>query len=132
MIGCPGFLVRPRIAEQRHEPDAEFLDDSHICIRIKSRADALANLPHRARWFPQGDAATSATKRSHESQPSQMEGFSMSAQILDFKEAKKRRHQELMKARYAAMLMAEISLADEAEAFVAAKVPESSPPTDGM
>lgn len=30
---------------------------------IKSGADALANLPSRARWFPQGDAATSATKR---------------------------------------------------------------------
>jgi hypothetical protein len=53
----------------------------------------------------------------------------MSAQILDFNEAKKRRHREPMKARYAAMLMAEMSLADEAEAFVAAKVPESSPPT---
>jgi hypothetical protein len=35
----------------------------YILNRIKRRADALANLPHRARWFPQGDAATSATKR---------------------------------------------------------------------
>jgi hypothetical protein len=35
----------------------------HIRSRIKSRADALANLPSRARWFPQGDVATSATKR---------------------------------------------------------------------
>jgi hypothetical protein len=44
-----------------------------------------------------------------------MEGFSMSAQILDFKEAEKRReHHQLMKARYGAMLLAEMSLADEA------------------
>jgi hypothetical protein len=35
----------------------------HIRSRIKSRADALANLPSRARWFPQGDVAISATKR---------------------------------------------------------------------
>jgi hypothetical protein len=43
-----------------------------------------------------------------------MEGFSMSAQILDFTEAKKRReHHQLMKARYGAVLLAE-SLAEEA------------------
>ena len=28
-----------------------------MTLCIKSRADALANLPSRARWFPQGDAA---------------------------------------------------------------------------
>jgi hypothetical protein len=56
----------------------------HVGSRIKSRADALANLPSRARWFPQGDAATSATKRVAESQPSSvklMEGLSMAKHI---------------------------------------------------
>jgi hypothetical protein len=38
---------------------------------IKSRADALANLPTWARWFPQGDAATSANERvARDCQPS--------------------------------------------------------------
>jgi hypothetical protein len=81
---------------------------------------ALANLPNRARWFPQGDAATSATKRSRESQPSQLEGFSMSAHIVDFKEEKNRReHRQLMRAKYAALMLTEMLLADEAEALVA-------------
>src|SRR5262245_48481 len=34
---------------------------------IKSRADALANLPSRARWFPQGDAAIRQRNGSYES-----------------------------------------------------------------
>jgi hypothetical protein len=39
----------------------------------------------------------------------------MSVQIVNLKEEKKRReHHRLMKTRYAAMLMAELSLADEA------------------
>ena len=45
---------------------------------IKSRADALANLPSRARWFPQGDAAIRQRNGSRDSQPSSvkpMEGF---------------------------------------------------------
>jgi hypothetical protein len=43
-----------------------------------------------------------------------MEGISMSAHIVDLKEEKKRReHHQLMKARYGAMLLAELSLADE-------------------
>jgi hypothetical protein len=45
---------------------------------IKSRADALANLPSRARWFPQGDAASRQRNGSRDSQPSSvqpMEGF---------------------------------------------------------
>jgi hypothetical protein len=41
---------------------------------LQSRADTLANLPSRARWFPQGDAAISATKRvAHKCQPSSEE-----------------------------------------------------------
>ena len=43
------------------------LDEHRIKITfprsIQRGADAPANLPSRARWFPQGDAATSATKR---------------------------------------------------------------------
>ena len=35
----------------------------HHRVCIKSGADALANLPNRARWFPQGDAAKLATNR---------------------------------------------------------------------
>jgi hypothetical protein len=31
--------------------------EDYVSDGIKSRADALANLPSRARWFPQGDAA---------------------------------------------------------------------------
>jgi hypothetical protein len=39
----------------------------YVTNSIKSRADALANLPSRARWFPQGDAANSAmSKRKSE------------------------------------------------------------------
>ena len=37
---------------------------------IKSRADALANLPSRARWFPKGDAAIRQRNGSRECQPS--------------------------------------------------------------
>ena len=36
---------------------------SQLTVSIKSWAQALANLPSRARWFPKGDAARSATKR---------------------------------------------------------------------
>jgi hypothetical protein len=40
----------------------------------------------------------------------------MSTKILNFQEEKKRReYEQLMKARYGAMLLAEISFADEAE-----------------
>ena len=35
---------------------------------IKSRADALANLPSRARWLPQGDAAIRQRNGSRDSQ----------------------------------------------------------------
>jgi len=43
----------------------------------------------------------------------------MSAHIVNLKEEKKRReHHQLMKARYAAMLLAELSFADEADALV--------------
>ena len=38
----------------------------HFCACIKSRADALANLPSRARWFPQGDAAIRQRNGSRE------------------------------------------------------------------
>ena len=44
-------------------------------------ADALANLPSRARWFPQGDAAIRQRNGSCDRQPSTvkpMEGFFMS------------------------------------------------------
>jgi hypothetical protein len=37
---------------------------------IKTRADALANLPPRARWFPQGDAAIRQRNGSRDRQPS--------------------------------------------------------------
>ena len=50
----------------------------YLGIGIKSRADALANLPSRARWFPQGDAAIRQRNGSRDSQPSSvkpMEGF---------------------------------------------------------
>jgi hypothetical protein len=50
------FQIRPNALDF-------FSDFCHICTCIKSRADALANLPPRARWFPQGDVANSATKR---------------------------------------------------------------------
>jgi hypothetical protein len=36
----------------------------------QSRADALGNLPSRARWFPKGDAAIRQRYGSHENQPS--------------------------------------------------------------
>jgi hypothetical protein len=36
---------------------AKFHHRPYIHKCIKSRADALANLPDPARWFPQGDAA---------------------------------------------------------------------------
>jgi len=36
---------------------------SQLFVSIRSWAQALANLPSRARWFPEGDAARSATKR---------------------------------------------------------------------
>jgi len=43
----------------------------------------------------------------------------MSAHIVNLKEEKKRReHHQLMKTRYAAMLLAELSFADEADALV--------------
>jgi hypothetical protein len=48
---------------------------------IKSRADALANLPSRARWFPQGDAAIRQRNGSYDRQPSSvkpLEGIFMS------------------------------------------------------
>ena len=44
----------------------------------------------------------------------------MSAHIVDFKEEKKRReHRQLMRAKYAALMLTEMLLADEAEALVA-------------
>ena len=51
---------------------------NYVINGIKSRADALANLPSRARWFPQGDAAIRQRNGSRGSQPSSvklMEGF---------------------------------------------------------
>ena len=39
------------------------VESDYLVSSIKSWADALANLPSRARWIPKGDAATSATKR---------------------------------------------------------------------
>jgi hypothetical protein len=91
---------------------------------------ALANLPTRARWFPQGDAAISATKRSREKPALQTEGFSMSAEIFDFKEAKERRHRDMIiKAKYASMLSNEILFADEAET-VDREVQEGQPPNN--
>src|SRR5262245_1646594 len=52
-----------------------------MTLCIKSWADALANLPSRARWFPQGDAAIRQRNGSYDSsallgQP--MEGVFMS------------------------------------------------------
>jgi hypothetical protein len=48
----------------------------HHRVCIKSRGwSALANLPNRARWFPQGDAAKSATKRSREKPALQWRAF---------------------------------------------------------
>jgi len=38
-----------------------------MTLSIKSRADALANLPSRARWFPQGDAAIRQRNGSYDS-----------------------------------------------------------------
>jgi hypothetical protein len=54
----------------------------------------------------------------------------MSSQIVDLKEEKKRReHHRLMKAKYAALMLAETSLADEAEALVTdRKARETLPP----
>jgi hypothetical protein len=43
-----------------------------------------------------------------------MEGIFMNAKILNFQEAKKQlEHDRLMKARYGAMMLAELSFADE-------------------
>jgi hypothetical protein len=78
---------------------------------------ALANLPQPGKVVSRkGMRPRSATKRSRESQPSQLEGFSMSAKILNFQQAKKR---QLMRAKYAALMLTEMLLADEAEALVA-------------
>jgi hypothetical protein len=73
-------------------PLAEYLDSRPECASVdfdqeagklfsafRAGADALANLPTRARWFPKGDAAISATKRVVRCQPSLVEpkeGFS--------------------------------------------------------
>jgi hypothetical protein len=49
-----------------------------MMLCIKSWADALANLPSRARWFPQGDAAIRQRNGSCDRQPSSvkpMEGI---------------------------------------------------------
>jgi hypothetical protein len=51
----------------------------------------------------------------------------MSAKILNFQQAKKKR--ELMRAKYAALMLTEMLLADEAEALVAdPEVPEGLAP----
>src|SRR6516164_11718423 len=52
-----------------------------MTLSIKSRADALANLPSRARWFPQGDAAIRQRNGSCDSSAlldQSMEGLFMS------------------------------------------------------
>jgi hypothetical protein len=67
---------------------------------------------------------------ARESQPSNTEGFSMSAEIFDFKEAKERRHRDMIiKAKYASMLSNEILFADEAET-VDREVQEGQPPNN--
>jgi hypothetical protein len=54
----------------------------------------------------------------------------MSAKILDFKEAKERRHREMIiKAKYASMLLNEILFADEGKT-VDCEVQESPPPNN--
>ena len=65
---------------------------------IKSRGwSALANLPNRARWFPQRGCGISATKRSRE-KPALPNGglFSVFA-VVDFKQAKEQREREQRK-----------------------------------
>ena len=42
----------------------------YIGMSIKSRADALANLPSRARWIPKGDAAIRQRNGSRVCRPS--------------------------------------------------------------
>ena len=53
--------------------------DHHLPFSIKSRADALANLPDPARWFPKGDVASRQRMGPSKRQPSSehpTEGFS--------------------------------------------------------
>ena len=64
-------ILEPRrrplgVAHRELDPSGNLdiqIKDRYILNCIKSGADALANLPSRARWFSKGDAATSATKR---------------------------------------------------------------------
>ena len=60
------------ICDQRleHQSVARAAAPAYILFRIQRGADALANLPPRARWFPQGDAASRQRNGSRDRQPS--------------------------------------------------------------
>jgi len=56
-IGESMLVINPGRARQILKPLEIELQKSYTTPCITSRADALANLPDPARWFPQGDAA---------------------------------------------------------------------------